>query len=275
MRAKTQLGKVFELLIRTYQLWAGIRQHVLIDTQPCSWIPDHWLSKLRATMHELHIQIRYESWNIPPLRKNDRYLMNDFVDQDFPSHKLAKLNACCMYLQVTTLAEIVDHTGEELLPQALSTRDNPTPKGLLNISRSTLQWPTVALPSTTCWRLWTTTVQTIYTGSRTGTRLQQQLGNWETTYDTYRFWHWRQLDPTHLMYRFSNLSASRVALRTQHRRTMSKFSPSIPTELPFQGPPITPIDPTTGYVCLPVVPIPQLPTMTPTFPSYPTIQQQF
>jgi len=57
-----------------------------------------------------------------------------FVDQDLPSHKLAKLNTCHMYLQVTTLAEIVDHTGEELLPQVLSTREYPTPKGLLNIS---------------------------------------------------------------------------------------------------------------------------------------------
>jgi len=35
MHAKTQLRKVFELLIHTYQLWAGLRQHVLIDTQPC------------------------------------------------------------------------------------------------------------------------------------------------------------------------------------------------------------------------------------------------
>jgi len=94
--------------------------------------------------------------------------MTDFVDQDFPTHKLVKLNACLMYLQVMTLAEITDHMGTELLPQVLSTRDSPCPKGLLNISLSTLQWPNVALPSSTCWRIWTSTIQTLYTRSRTG-----------------------------------------------------------------------------------------------------------
>jgi len=44
--AQTALGKAIEGLIRTYQVWAGIPQHVLSDTQPCPWIPDHWLSHL-------------------------------------------------------------------------------------------------------------------------------------------------------------------------------------------------------------------------------------
>jgi len=119
MQSKTPLGNALELHIRSYQLWAGIRHHVLADTQPCPWIPDHWLSHLRATMHSNRLKIMYTSWTVLPLRHNDRYLMNDFIDHDFPTHKLVKLNACRMYLQVTTLAEITDHTGEELLPQAL------------------------------------------------------------------------------------------------------------------------------------------------------------
>jgi len=49
-------------------------------------------------MHTNRLQVHYESWNILPLRQHDRYLMNDFVDQDFPTHKLVKLNACRMYL---------------------------------------------------------------------------------------------------------------------------------------------------------------------------------
>jgi len=275
MRAKTPLGTATELLIRTYQVWAGIQQPVLIDTQPCPWIPDHWLSHLRATMRTTRIQIHYDSWNILPLRQHDRYLMNDFADQNYPTHKLVKLNACRMYLQVTTLAEITDHTGAELLPQVLSTRTSPCPKGLLNISSSTLQWPNVALPSNTCWRIWTSTICTLYSGSRTGTRLQHPLGAWTNEYATHRFWHWRQTDPTHLMFQRSTDSAPRVAIRTQLRRTMAKFSPTVPTTLTFQGPPITPIDTNTGYVRLPVVNIPRAITTTPPPQSYNTIQQQF
>jgi len=46
LRAKTSLGQAIEGLIQTYQIWAGIPKHVLTDTQPCLWIPDHWLSRL-------------------------------------------------------------------------------------------------------------------------------------------------------------------------------------------------------------------------------------
>jgi len=50
LQAKTPLGTAMELLICTYQLWAELQCHVLDDTQPCPWIPDHWLSHLRAMM---------------------------------------------------------------------------------------------------------------------------------------------------------------------------------------------------------------------------------
>jgi len=44
MRTSTPLGCTMEILIRQYQLWAGIQQPVLEDTWPCPWIPDKWIS---------------------------------------------------------------------------------------------------------------------------------------------------------------------------------------------------------------------------------------
>jgi len=116
-----------EALIRTYQLWAGLRQHVLSDTQPCPWIPSQWLSFLHQSMHQHQIQICYDSWTILPLRANDRFIMEDLADQALPRHKLEHLNACRMYLQVTTLSEITDHTGRDLLLQLLTTRHQSFP----------------------------------------------------------------------------------------------------------------------------------------------------
>jgi len=169
--------------------------------------------------------------------------METFVDQKFSKIKLKQLNACRMYLQVTTLAEISDHTGTELLHQAFpSTTQNRT-TGLAAISMSTLKWPHVELPSPTCWRIWSTTVRTLYTGSRTGTRLQQPLGEWLSTYQQQRFWKWRLYDPEHLLFQNSPAAPTRVALKTQQRRTMLKFSPTIPTNLDFTGPPRN----TNGY----------------------------
>jgi len=118
-----------ESLICTYQVWAGIQEHVLSDTQPCPWIPDAWLSCLRATMRSLNIQIKYASWTLPPSRHGDRYLMDDFVNHNLPKHQLERLNACRMHLQVTTLSEIMDNTGCTLLPHILSSPACPTPKG--------------------------------------------------------------------------------------------------------------------------------------------------
>ncbi len=73
-----------EALIQTYQLWAGLRHHVLTDTQPCSWVPSPWLSFLRQSMHNNRIQICYQSWTIHPLRDKDRFIMEDFNNQDYP-----------------------------------------------------------------------------------------------------------------------------------------------------------------------------------------------
>jgi len=164
LRAATTLGCTMESVIRTYQLWAGLREHVLSDMQPCSWIPNAWLSHLRNNMRTLNIQIQYASWTIPPSRHRDRYIMDDLADQNLPKYQLERLNACRMYLQVTTLLEIMDHTGSVLLPHILSSPACPTPQGLEDISSSTLQWPQTHLPSPACWRLWTKTICSIYTG---------------------------------------------------------------------------------------------------------------
>jgi len=67
LQARTPLGKAMEALIRTYQLWAGLSQHILTDTQPCPWIPSQWMSGLCQSMQTNHVQLIYDAWNIKPL----------------------------------------------------------------------------------------------------------------------------------------------------------------------------------------------------------------
>jgi len=86
--AKTNLGNALELLIRMYQLWAGLHHHVLEDTQPCPWIPTPWLSHLRTTMHCNCTQMHYNSWTVLPLCQQDWYLMEDCADQNYSKLKL-------------------------------------------------------------------------------------------------------------------------------------------------------------------------------------------
>jgi len=252
LRAKTPLGHTLEMLVHTYQLWTGQRQPILEDTSPCPWIPDKWLTHLCASMNRHSIQVTYNAWTVPALRLHDRFLMDDFKDSGLPRFKLECLNTCRMYLQVTLLSEITDHTGEELLPQTLTNYAQHTPKGLSNISTSRLQWPDIHLPSKECWSLWSNTIRLLYMGSNRGVCLQQPLGAWTTHYDEVWFWHWRLHDTEHLVHQNHAGSATRVAIPTLHRRTFMKFSPTVPTTLPFVGPPVTPSDPTIGHVRLPI-----------------------
>jgi len=140
--------------------------------------------------------------------------MEDFSNQDLLQHKLERLNACCMYLQVMTLSKITDHTGMELMLQILMTKPYELPKGLTNISCSTLQWPLVHCPSLACWHFWTSTICTLYTGATKGIRLTQPLGAWLDTHDKHCFWHWRMADNDHLVYQYNPSTPTCVALLT-------------------------------------------------------------
>jgi len=133
--------------------------------------PRYWLSHLWLTMRTTCITTTYWSWTIPPLCCSNHYLMDDFLDQGLHWFKLECLNTCQMYLQVMTLSEITDHTGTEVLPQILSSPSCPIPKGLANLSYSLLHWLQIHPLSAECWKLWTSTIQTIYTGLTKGTHL--------------------------------------------------------------------------------------------------------
>jgi len=274
LRAGTPLGKTLEILIRQYQLWSGFQHHILEDPKKCPWISDHWLSYLRTIMSTQNLSIRYASWTIKPLREHDRYLMEDILQHGLPKHQLEKINACRMYLKVTTLAEITDNTGEALLPQVLTDFHHPIPKGLLNISQSLLKWPTIHLPTAHCWRLWTRTLGTIYTGSPTGTRLIQKLGSWTTHHNDQRFWHWRLHDPDHLVFKSAPSAPTRLAIPVTIRRHTAKFLPTIPTTIPFSGPPVTPHDPNIGHVPLPIAAVNPAPSSRQP-EHFATIQKQF
>jgi len=124
--------------------------------------------------------------------------------------------------------------------------------------------------------MWTTTVCTLYTGSAKGMRLSHPLGSWLNTHDQVHFWNWQMLNPTNLVYRLSLTAPTCMALPTLTRCTFIKFSLTVPTELPFTGPPITLTDPTLGYIRLPFPTINA--EMTPANKAatyYKTLQQQF
>jgi len=255
MRAKTLLGQSIELLIRQYQLWAGVSQPILQDTLPYPWVPNRWLTRIRQTMNDHHITIEFDAWTIPPLRCNDIFLMEAMSELGLTKPQLGRINACRMYLQVTTLAEVTNHTGTSLLPQVLKLPKESAPQGLWTISTSKLNWPNVHLPTPQSWKLWNKTICALFTGNPTGMKLNNQLGAWTSDYHRIREWHWRLSPLGSLLNKEPQAPRPWAAVLINTRRNQLTFSRTIPTNQEFTGPPVTPSDTYQRMVRLLIPPI--------------------
>jgi len=275
MRAQTPLGQAIEILIRQYQLWAGVSQPILQDTTPYSWIPDRWLSWLRRTMNEHNIQIRYSAWVIQPLRRHDVFLMEAISKLGLTPQQLEQVNACRMYLQVTTLADITDHTGTLILPQAISNDPKLAPTGLRNVSSSTLQWPTIHPPSQASWNLWTKTICNLFSGAARNTKLSNPLGIWLTNYQEVRMWHWRLSPLGSLLHQANSTVGTRAALLLTTRRNQMTFSLTVPTNQEFNGTPVTPSDKAQRTISRPIPGIEYRPPTTLRHDNHRTLVEQF
>jgi len=267
LRAKTPLGNAFTILIRTYQLWAGISGPVLTDTRPCEWVPDCWLSRVRRTLHAHNIQLLDDYWTVPSIRQFDVHIMDAISELQLTPLQLTQFNACRMYLQVTTLAEIVDHTGGQVLPQTILQKNEDNPIGLHMISHSLLEWPTTHLPSKQCWRLWTRTIGLLFAGDENGTRLCHPLGPWKTNFQVARYWKWRISPMGSLLNKPTEESPTRAAIMITSNRRYATFSLTIPTNQSFNGSPVTPSDQHNRRI--------QFPIMHPDQPTPPDTPMQF
>jgi len=135
MQAKMPLGQAIEILICQYQLWARVSEPILQNTTPYSWVLDWWLSWIQQMMYAHNIQICYLAWVVTPLWSNDVFLMEAIQELNLTQQQLEQINACCMYLQVTMLAKIVDHTGTTILLYALSLHPSSEAIGLQSLSK--------------------------------------------------------------------------------------------------------------------------------------------
>jgi hypothetical protein len=73
------------------------------------------------------------------LRQQDESLMELAIKAGHPRSELECLNACRLYLQVTSLAEISSDTGDTILPQAYGALQKNKRPQLWLISQSHLQ----------------------------------------------------------------------------------------------------------------------------------------
>jgi len=187
IQAKTSLATLIESTIQAYQMQASLADSILTDTSHLPWTPNQWINNLCEALHTIQGQIILNNpWIIPHSQVNDQHLMADFVKAGHKPNTLKLLNNCRMFLQVTTLTEIMNSTGTHLLPKILLWGwSQPT---LAHISTSNYNWPTQPDPSHSAWKIWTKALQEHYTKPGLPTTLCNPHGQWTIHATTIQTW---------------------------------------------------------------------------------------
>jgi hypothetical protein len=169
-------------------LLTGITSNPLQDLTDLECVDAPWINRLRNFLRSTDIQITIPNLCGPkPLRTNDQSIMYAAVRNKFSTQQVRLINKCLLWLQVTTLAEITDIDGSDILPHALrgtaGSRDKPK---LWSISRSNLTWSHTCHPNTKAWKAWQRELLCLTTGYTT--RLHKPLGNLNNHWNTQRTW---------------------------------------------------------------------------------------
>ena len=105
--------------------------------------------------------------------------MDEISKKDFTTYEILTINRCRIYLQVLTLADIVDGYGEEWNPWYW--------KGTRDLHRlSTLIWPRQMKPAAKAWALWRRALRKTFPEIGKGKKI---LGKWYYN-ATHQLWKW-------------------------------------------------------------------------------------
>jgi len=171
LQDQTHLGNLFSHTIKAYQIAASITNPILENTSTLPWMLNKWLTNLWQVLNKIEGLIYLQDpWFIQLLRQHSHHLMEDFLDARYPTNNLQTLNNCQMHLQVTTLAEITNHTMK-------AAKHIPTDNKQIHPQMATHQLNSAKA----AWSLWTQASQKLYTKPRLPNQLNHSLRPWKST----------------------------------------------------------------------------------------------
>lgn len=147
-------------------------------------LPNSWIKSLWEFTSLHNIQIPALEYSLLPKRENDIFLMKAFADAGFNKAELLKLNRCRHFLQVDTLADIVDGSGDQLSQRYYLGHKDP-------YHISTHDWPEQNKPDKKHWKLWRRALNMSFPATQQfgrGKILHRQLGAWVD--DISDQWRW-------------------------------------------------------------------------------------
>ena len=123
------------------------------------------------------------AWVLEAQQVNDVFLMDQFTFHipHFTSKTHKRLNACQIFLQILTLADITDGHGSHVLKCSLKgTRHNDR--------RNSYRWPYQVCPSPAAWNIWCKSLSLLFCCTCTSNKLRKPLGRWHNTGPMHQEW---------------------------------------------------------------------------------------
>jgi len=106
-----------------------------------------WAKHLWEFLHSYNIVLVGRGPVLHCSRLNDQFLMQSFRESGFRGKYLMALNRCRLYLQVTTISNITQGSGEHLTNWAWDGQRSP-------FYHSTYSWPAQGRPAPLDWNTW-------------------------------------------------------------------------------------------------------------------------
>lgn len=111
IRLQDKLGKMFEIQLSWWQLFAGISPPLLMNKKYIPYLPIGWLTHLHKQLVDTNIQVaRWGGWTPTKQRKDDQVIM-DIVLQQTPDWTWEGINRCRLFLNATTITDITNIEG--------------------------------------------------------------------------------------------------------------------------------------------------------------------
>jgi hypothetical protein len=195
LRARSYLSNTIIVLLEAYQVSSGMLQSPLTQTNSHPYIESRWVQSIRQFLNDIQGQIHTSQiLQLHPLREQDQPIMNEKSNHQFTTSELQAINACRLFLQVTSIAEISDNNGTTILSCALhGSIDSSTCPILWTYSTSKLKWPVQSYPSTKAWKLWK---KYLLTHLNSNLKFDISLGKWYRTCHQHRNWKYTSYQDT-------------------------------------------------------------------------------
>ena len=145
--------------------------HADTSTEYQRWSPYTWISSIKQFLSTMKgtVQI-FDQWCPTAQRQHDKSLMFAFQHKyGKQKKKLAQLNRCRIWLQVTTLSDVTASNGTSLCPYALRGEKHPH-------RRSNYKWRGQNDMNKKAWKTWSAALKTTFTSN--GLQLHTPLGEW-------------------------------------------------------------------------------------------------